>query len=295
VIIDSIEKCGIDIVHGCQLRCVGCPNSTLKPKIKHMLLETFSACLDNIDVRRVELMRLFNFGEPLLHPDVPGILERVRDARFELGAVEISTNAQYHDFEMLAEIFRTRVLTRMAVSCDGDGTPEEYERLRPPSRWKKLIEFLHRAAEYRDRYAPSTPLITRTICQSRKAQVRWRELLEPIGWTPTFRGWLALPEAKENHSGISTMPTGLCSFVQKPTLYVDYDGSVVPCCAHPRASLFGNLTKQPFSELYFGPARLGFVDELERNRRNMPICNACSLGPLKEESVSIGDVSLQAL
>lgn len=42
-------------------------------------------------------------------------------------------------------MLRLEVLTRLVVSCDGDGTPESYERLRPPSRWERLIEFLERA------------------------------------------------------------------------------------------------------------------------------------------------------
>ena len=32
----SIYNLHFDIVHGCQLRCVGCPNSILQPKIKRM-------------------------------------------------------------------------------------------------------------------------------------------------------------------------------------------------------------------------------------------------------------------
>ena len=41
---------GIDIVHGCQLRCIGCPNSLLQPKVQVMPVEDFDACLKNVDV-----------------------------------------------------------------------------------------------------------------------------------------------------------------------------------------------------------------------------------------------------
>jgi len=56
-----------DIVHGCQLRCVGCPNSTLEPKIHRIPVEDFALCLGNIDVERIHTLRLYNYGEPLLH------------------------------------------------------------------------------------------------------------------------------------------------------------------------------------------------------------------------------------
>ena len=56
-----------DIVNGCQLRCVGCPNSTLEPKIQRISIDDFDLCMGNIDVERIHTLRLFNYGEPLLH------------------------------------------------------------------------------------------------------------------------------------------------------------------------------------------------------------------------------------
>jgi hypothetical protein len=41
----SIYNFHFDIVQGCQLRCLGCPNSTLQPKIKRMSREDFERCL----------------------------------------------------------------------------------------------------------------------------------------------------------------------------------------------------------------------------------------------------------
>src|SRR5512136_2389955 len=42
-----------DIVHGCQLRCIACPNSTLESKIQMVTVEDFGRCLSNIDVERI--------------------------------------------------------------------------------------------------------------------------------------------------------------------------------------------------------------------------------------------------
>ena len=146
----------MDIVHGCQLRCVGCPNSTLLPKVKRISVADFSRILGNIDVEAVHTLRLFNFGEPLLHKDLPGILAEIPKQRWSTEVVEISTNAQHVDWDSLARALELKVLTRLVVSCDGDGTPGEYERLRPPSKWSKLIEFLERTRELRDRHSPIT-------------------------------------------------------------------------------------------------------------------------------------------
>jgi radical SAM protein with 4Fe4S-binding SPASM domain len=249
-----------------------------------MSLEDFDQCLQNVDVSRVMCLRLFNFGEPLLHRDVPGILNIIPKQSFEIGIVEISTNAQAHNFPMLAEIFRTGVLDRLVVSCDGDGTKSEYERLRPPSKWEKLIEFLTKAREYRDAYSQKTRLITRSICEDGKHQQRWLELLEPLGFTPHFRSWIRLPGSKKYPlDGDPRAINGLCQYMQKTNLYVDYDGTVVPCCVHPRAGVLGNLKDSKYSEIYRSSSRRDFVQQLRKHRKDMPICGKCDERPRGNE------------
>ena len=64
---------------------------------------------------------------------------------------------------------------------------------------------------------------------------------------------MALPEAKENLTHRAMMvPRGPCVFLADPDefathpwfgevnlLYVDADGTVVPCCMHPQAGVLG--------------------------------------------------------
>jgi radical SAM protein with 4Fe4S-binding SPASM domain len=275
--IDVIDKCHVEIVHGCQLRCVGCPNSTLQPKVKRIDPDDFDAYLRNIDVKHIAYLRLFNYGEPLLHRDLGSVLERIPRQNWSVGCVEISTNAQFADWTDLERAIRTRVLNNISVSCDGDGTPADYERLRPPSKWEKLVEFLDRAKALRDRHDPALVLMTRTVCTDPAGQARWRQLLEPRGWIPEFRGWLYLPESEQNLTGRAiNVARGVCSFqTVHDRLYVDWDGTVVPCCAHPRAAVLGNLRDAKFSEILRTHTRADFLSRLATNRAAMPICNAC--------------------
>lgn len=272
-----IDKCGIEIVKGCQLYCLGCPNSTIQPKIERIAISSLDKMLRNIDVRHINLLRLFNFGEPLLHKNLSDVLLTVRAQNFSVGCVEISTNAQFADWQELNLAIRTRVLNRIAVSCDGDGTPEEYERLRPPSKWKKLEEFLKRVRELRDEHDPELSLITRTICNNVDHQKRWKEFLLPLGWVPEFRDWMYLPQSTENMTGKNVGGVaGVCSFVSAPDrLYVDVDGTVVPCCVHPRAGVYGNLLTHKYTEIIKGEGRRNMAHNLIANRANMSICNEC--------------------
>jgi radical SAM protein with 4Fe4S-binding SPASM domain len=151
--------------------------------------------------------------------------------------------------------------------------------MRPPAKWPKLIEFLTRVRELRDRLDPGLKLVTRTVVACAQDTVRRSGVLEPLGWTPEFRPWFNLVGGAENLSGRAFEPgQGVCMFMASAQLYVAADGTVVPCCAHPLAGKLGNLAETPFSEIYAGERRAGFVDALERNRDQLAICRSCEFG-----------------
>jgi len=300
----SLHTFQIDIVHGCQLRCVGCPNSTLMDKVRRIEVEDFRRCMENVDVEHIQFMRLFNFGEPLLHENLNGIFEVLRDQPWRPEILEISTNAQHCNWEDFTSALKMGILDRLVVSCDGDGTPEQYEALRPPSKWQKLLEFLQRARELRDNYAPDLDLVTRTIVEDVESMNRWREILAPLGWEPEFRDWKVLPESRENRTGRAmVVPMDVCTFMAPSSrfgmsyhgevnqLYVDASGTVVPCCAHPKAADLGNLLEQRATELLSSPKRDAFIKRLETDRGSIPICNACEFGPPESPGESFRQIS----
>lgn len=289
-----------DIVHGCQLRCVGCPNSTLKPKVYSISIEDFRQCLNNIDVERIHTFRLFNFGEPLLHRELAGIVAEIPKQRWKVSIVEVSTNGQWVDWVEFEKMIKLEVVNKLVVSCDGDGTPESYEQLRPPSKWEIFVEFLERTRYLRDRWAPAMQLWTRTIIQTSSDAQRWESFLRPRGWIPEFRRWMFLPESQKDMTGRPRkIPSGAClffadarEFTSHPwfgeinLLYVDADGTVVPCCMHPRAGELGNLKNQKYSEILKGEARQKIKEMMEFNRHKMPICGTCDVGPIGNEGPS---------
>jgi len=301
---DSIFNVHFDIVHGCQLRCIGCPNSTLQPKIARIAVDDFATCLANIDVKHIHTFRLFNYGEPLLHRQLAECVEQIPRQSWKASIVEISTNGQKVYWDNFEDMLKLQVVNRLVVSCDGDGTRGEYERLRPPSKWESFIEFLERARELRDRWSPATQLVTRSVIAEPEWRQRWLDVLSPRGWKPEFRGWMNLPEAAETPSGRETVvPEGYCFFMGQPEeflgnswhgevalLYVDIDGTVVPCCYHPRAGVLGNLKEQTYNQIMNGRARRQFIDEMIANRRKMAICGQCDVGPPGREGPSFHSV-----
>jgi radical SAM protein with 4Fe4S-binding SPASM domain len=271
----TLLQCHFDVVNGCQLACVGCPNSTLHPKVKRISEDDFATCLSNIDVKFISLLRLFNYGEPLLHDRLPALLKLLPQQSWQTGEIEISTNAQFVDWDMVEEIIRLRILTRLVVSCDGDGTPADYERLRPPSRWSRLETFLNKASVLRERHDPTLELMTRTICTDQEGQARWNQILQPLGWRSEFRQWMSLPQAAQD-LGKEAAGKGACAFLrERRMLYVTADGDVVPCCFHPRAATLGNLLNQTFNDIVAAQARASLLAQMTNGRGAMAICGAC--------------------
>jgi radical SAM protein with 4Fe4S-binding SPASM domain len=174
---------------------------------------------------------------------------------------------------MLVEVFQASVVNEFGGSWDGDGTKEDYERLSPPGRYEKLIEFLIKVKELRDRYSPGTTLVTSTIVETQEGQKRWMDLLVPLGWTPLFRPWYTLPQSMKTQ--IEQPRIALkkgCQQFRKKYLYFDFDGTVVPCCVYPRPFELGNLKDQKFSEILLIKQRKLMLQELNTNKKNMAVC-----------------------
>lgn len=260
-----IEKCGFNIVSGCPMKCVGCLMSVQRKPLKYITPDTFEACLKNIDTK-VKLLRLYNFGEPLLHSRLPALLKLIPN---NVQNVEISTSGQFYDKDILKSAIKTKVITHFYVSCDGNGTPGDYEKLRPPAKWDRLVLFLKEVKNLRDKYAPKMHLGTRTICL--KGRKRWEKILGPLGWKPIFRGWKVLPGL-----GDVKVPGGQCKFIRKGNrLYIDYDGTVVPCCRHPKAYVVGNLLNQTYTEIMGSKIYKAKAQQMKTDRKNMPVCGEC--------------------
>jgi len=143
-------------------------------------------------------------------------------------------------------------------------------------------------------------LATRSVIETREDARRWEALLKPRGWTPEFRRWMALPEAKENRTGrLVRAPKGACVFLADAgeyashpwfgeinLLYVDADGTVVPCCMHPQAAVFGNLLTQKYSEILNGEPRRAMQRAMRESRAAMSVCGSCDVGPVGNEGPS---------
>ena len=270
-----LQRLGIDVVGGCNLKCVGCPNSTLDRKIRFTTPENFNLQLSNINVERIEFLKLYNFGETLLHPNLDEILAQIPKQKWNAKHIEMSTNGQVVDIKKLSAIFSSKIITRFGISCDGDCTPEEYMKLRKGARWEKLIEFMILAQEMRRKYNSKTKMFLKIFCTGNKLQ--WKKLAKDMDYRIQWRRWMKPPDSIKFMHTKRKKVNGVCNHVRSTKIrcYVDWDGVVVPCCCYPRAGVFGSLKKQKFTEIYGGDKRKAFIRKLRRNRQSHQICKNC--------------------
>jgi radical SAM protein with 4Fe4S-binding SPASM domain len=291
--IDALKLLHFEIVSGCQLSCVGCPSPIVNSKIEWIDPLDFHQCFSNLDVKAINILRLFNYGEPLLHPQLTQIGEvLLKNKHINFNRIEISTNAQHCNWDDFEGLIRLGVITDIAVSCDGDGTPESYTSLRPPAKWNKLLEFFEKCSTLVKNAASSVNLITRTIITSHSDIQRWNAVLAPYGFKPEFRGWKQLPQSRKNMTNRQTCPgRGICQFVERAdSFFINAHGEVVPCCAHPKAGFFGNIKGSKLSQIANGPQRQQFIRRLLTDRETMEICGRCEFGPRDNPGPSAGQI-----
>ncbi|PLX32354.1 MAG: hypothetical protein C0600_02880, partial [Ignavibacteria bacterium] len=105
------------------------------PRHGHMNLDLFQRLMDEIDAHGARHIALHKDGEPLLHPDIISMLERVK-ARHE-HHVYLTTNAQRMEPNVIDAILRARIDT--VNFSIGAASEEFYGKVRGCG-FKRVIE-----------------------------------------------------------------------------------------------------------------------------------------------------------
>lgn len=145
--VDRNRPFGISVSSRCNLRCPSCAPAYAPPRQPDLMSpEDFVRVLDKTvrEFSEVSIIHLFNWGEPLMHPQIIELIEEA--ARRDL-ATCLSSNLNLPvDFDRLVQ----SGLSRLIVSASG--FEETYERTHLGGRWPVLMENLGRLARARDRH-----------------------------------------------------------------------------------------------------------------------------------------------
>jgi radical SAM protein with 4Fe4S-binding SPASM domain len=233
-------------------------------------------------------IRLFNYGEPMLHPDLPRMIQVCRDneltARFQ-------TNGIKADPATIQQLLAAG-MDYIGISVNGL-SPEEYAMIRPGYRFEQVLENIRTIRK--TAIDSGHPLhihinaqILRSDLDERKADVEqfkrtWLHVADSL----SISG-LSLYDriAFVNHGRVTE--SSLRELHRKPDedvqcnepydrLIVKWDGRVTVCCADYDAKMVvGDLNHDPLAQVWTGPAITRIRQTIDRHSyEELPLCRTC--------------------
>jgi len=175
----------IDVSGLCNLKCISCPRGNFSPQpaagfMKPDVLDQVLAKIVREDPL-VGAVALYNWGEPLLNPDLPEMISLCR--RHGLDAA-ISSNLSFRrDF---SQVIKARP-TWFRVSVSGYGA--NYEITHTGGRWDWFLENLHTLKNLKDEHHPDMEVeVFYHIYKNRAEDYRrLQELCAGLGFTMRVR------------------------------------------------------------------------------------------------------------
>lgn len=257
----------IDPTNMCNLRCPLCATGQqLFPTTGRMGMDVFRSAIDQL---RGVLYRvgLFNWGEPLLHPD---ILEMIAYARERDMATAISSNLSFRR-PGLAQGLVESGLEHLIVSLDGT-TQEVYEQYRVGGRLDLVLDNVREIVDRKRSRGSRFPFveIQFIVMRQNEHQVPDVERLGPhlgadtVTLIPAFVNidneadaakWLPREERLSRYDYTSKADRLLtqvetCEWLYR-TAVVQWDGKVAPCCYWlGEETTFGDLRRDAFAEIW---------------------------------------------
>jgi len=279
----------IDVVGTCNLRCPTCPVGNFpaaeRPK-GFMAVEMFERVVAKIAAERVAErpeIWLFNWGEPLLHPELATLIGIVRRHGF---ACHLSTNLNVE--HGLREMVRAAP-DNLKISLSGF-TPQDYARTHARGRLALVKANMYLLRHYLDKYHVATRVwVGHHLYKGTESQVpQVKALCDELGFEhhPIAAFYMPLERLLGAVRGDGPPDPTLELLLERPLAYVprirrqrserhdcelrfnqtviNHDGTVALCCSvYDRANMLG----------------LSFLDtphaDLEAAKYRHPFCGTC--------------------
>ncbi|MGD0897852.1 MAG: radical SAM/SPASM domain-containing protein [Thermoguttaceae bacterium] len=260
----------IETTNACNGQCTICPRRAMRRPIRQMDDGLFGRIVDECAENGCREVHLHNFGEPLMDPR---LAERIRYAkRRGIRRVKIFSNGSLLDQRWARQLLEAG-LDEIKISFDG-GTREEFERIRAPLQFDRVLENVCRLVTFRNELG--SPMRIRITCATTANRPETIRVLRPVVDGLLFG---------KVHNWAGTEMLGPHRAVWKPcsrlwrTLTVLAGGEVALCCldydgAHRlgRIDAAGSLREIWHSAAYADVRRR----HVENRQDEIPLCRGCS-------------------
>jgi MoaA/NifB/PqqE/SkfB family radical SAM enzyme len=252
----------------------------MKDDIYEKVLKNFLPYKD-----RIEKVSFFNYGEPLIDPDIGPRIARARALGFR--GTGLSTNATELTPEKSLSLLDAGLET---LICSLDGVKAEtHEAIRPGARFNEIVENILNFIKLRSEHKARTRLVIRFTAQQMNMsewpdfKEQWLARLDAgyndIVFFMRVHSW---GEGNENFKSQDVFKDGgayLChDFLTKQ--YVFADGSVAFCCSDCNGFFkdLGNAAFEDPIEIYNKPVFRQYRDYMRQGRiRELALCKKCSI------------------
>jgi len=292
-VIGMPPKYFIDPINICNLRCPLCPTGrgVLARPQGRMTLQDLERIVNEIApyAYRVEL---YNWGEPLLHPDIFDMIEYVSQRRISVG---LSSNLNYLDEEMAQRLVSSG-LSQLVVSIDG-ATQATYSAYRQRGDLQTVLSNLEMLLETRRKLQSRTPFVIwrMLVGKHNEDEVdRVRSMAHATGVDAFVTGTLVIDtrDAEQAEQWLPADPTYSCYSYDLELqntwdcsdlwelMVINWDGGVSPCCwLHDPQYDFGNVNQRTVRAIWNGPsyvsARRTVGQKRARSCDVWTICQRC--------------------
>lgn len=250
----------LELTNYCNLKCSFCANSKIERKRGYMnknLIERIIKSHQNL-----QYVYLYDWGEPLLHPEIISIIKMIREAGKR---TFLTTNGTLLNSTLSKQLIAAGLST---IAFSIDGLNETYTMLRGfdyKSLEEKIIDFL----EIKNRINSQLRVeINFVISEKTETQVRefrkiWEKRVDYINFQPM----VTYKKLQRKFP---------CRELWKGNLVVLWDGKVVPCCVDYNGELcIGEADKDDLVNVLNSPAMIK-LRQSHSKKDFFAICNYCS-------------------
>jgi radical SAM protein with 4Fe4S-binding SPASM domain len=261
----------IDPINVCNLRCPLCPTGrgVLARPRGRMALADLQRLADQITpyAYRVEL---YNWGEPLLHPDIFAMIELFSRRRVSVG---LSSNLNALDAEDARRLVQSG-LNQLVVSIDG-ATQETYAAYRRRGNLETVLGNLELLLNTRRALGRRNPFVVwrMLVGKHNEQEIEAVRTMAADMGVDSFSTGVLYVDTQDTEQVEQWLPTDPsyspydydaqelenrwdCRDLWE-SMVINWDGGVSPCCwLHDPQYDFGNVTQQTVRQVWNGPSYL---------------------------------------
>ena len=284
----------VDPTNTCNLRCPLCPTGqgVLARPRGLMALDDLKRVVDEIAPYAYQI-ELYNWGEPLLHPDIFDMIEYASQRRIPVG---LSSNLNRLDARMARRLV-TSGLSWLVVSIDG-ATQESYAAYRRRGQLDVVLRNLELLLETRRELQQQNPfIIWRMLVGKHNEQeiATVRSMAHDMG-ADAFTTGVLFVDTQDREQVEQWLPSDPayspydyesdrlenrwdCHDLWE-SMVINWDGGVAPCCwLHDPQYDFGNVADQTVREIWDGASYVSarrVIGKGKSQSGDLPtICHRC--------------------